>query len=70
MENIDTVAVFASRYTHNRNTGGAYIVIRSLKNLWSTLAVDTRSQIVAESHEANENNEEWMQFRKWAKNYK
>lgn len=60
----ETVYVFASRYTHNRDTGGAFVVINALKDVWGHLSIRTKDQIIKESKESSSN--DWDDFIKWA----
>jgi hypothetical protein len=58
--------VFASRYTHTRNTGGTLAVVRALEQFWHVLDDKTRDQILRESHEAEYNLDDWQRLRDFA----
>lgn len=63
---IQTALVFACRYSHNRQTGGAYAVVRAVKLCWDQLSDQTREQILEESFEATCNKDDWLELRKFA----
>ena len=63
---IQTVFVLAARYSHNRETGAAFIVVRSLKKHWNQFNELTRDQIIKESHEATTNQDDWEELRNFA----
>lgn len=64
-----TALVFAARYTHPRNTGGTWAVVRALEQCWHVLDHHTRDQILRESKEAEYNREDWNHLRKFADDY-
>ena len=50
----NTALVFAARYTHSRNTGGTFAIVRCLVMNWERIDMHTQSQILREaSKEAN-----------------
>lgn len=63
---MQTALVFAARYSHDRNTGAATMVIRALRESWSRLEQHNRVQILRETREAVYNTHEWQEFRAWA----
>ena len=64
---IESCLVFAARYSHNRKTGAASLVVDAIKSEWDGLALYTREQIIRESHEATTNLETWESLRVFAK---
>jgi hypothetical protein len=64
--NIESCLVFAARYSHNRNTGAASLVVNAIKDEWDGLEPYTKVQIIKESHEATTNLDTWESFRKFA----
>lgn len=64
-----SVLVFAARYTHRRNTGGALAVVRSLEQCWHLLDDHTREQILRESQEAECNADDWQRLMVFAVKY-
>jgi len=65
---IESCLVFAARYSHNRKTGAASLVVDAIKSEWDGLALYTREQIIRESHEATTNLETWESLRVFASN--
>jgi len=64
--NIQSCLVFAARYSHCRATGAALMTISAIKAAWPDLSVNTKEQLVKESHEASHNLDDWAEFRKFA----
>jgi hypothetical protein len=55
-----TSLVFAARYAHTRNTGGAYQVVNSILHHWDDFSDYTKKQMIGEaSREATCNMEDW-----------
>lgn len=58
-----TALVFASRYTHSRNTGGTYAIVRCLISNWGRIAPSTQNQILSEAYnEAQYNRDDWQKL--------
>lgn len=56
-----TCLVFAARYTHSRDTGGASVVISVIMNKWPLLSTSIREQVQREAkNEATANRKEWQ----------
>jgi hypothetical protein len=66
---IQSALVFAARYTHDRNTTGAFMVVLALKKCWHLLSDQTREQILRESHESIYNWADWEELRKFDKGF-
>jgi leucyl aminopeptidase (aminopeptidase T) len=66
---LQTVLVFAARYAHSRNTGGTWVVVRTLKQHWGQLSDYIQEQILSESHEATTNLDDWQRLRDFVENY-
>lgn len=64
---LGTLALFAARYAHNRDTGAAFSAVSAIKSIWPRLDEGTREQIISESYEAAYCREDWAEMRKWAK---
>jgi hypothetical protein len=60
---VQTALLFAARYAHHRQTGGAYSVCRALDEVWGHLSERIKEQIISESHEATFNLTDWRSFR-------
>lgn len=60
---LQTALVFAARYTHNRATAGAHVIIETIQHEWPRLSQRTRDQLARESNEATENKGDWREFR-------
>lgn len=58
--------LFAARYAHHRNTGGASMVVTALKQCWHKIDDQTKDQIIRESHEATANLDDWQSLRDFA----
>lgn len=67
-EHISSLALFAARYVHNRDTGGTGTAITAIKCLWGSLSEYVKFKIVKESYEATTNLDEWESFREWVRN--
>jgi hypothetical protein len=68
--NLQTVLVFAARYSHNRKTAAASIVCDEIRKHWPHLDEHTRTQILRESEEAGENRQTWQDLRMFAEQFK
>jgi len=60
---LNTLAVFAARYAHNRPTAAAFAMLVSLRNYNDELSDDVKKQIVQESYEATCNHDDWEKIR-------
>lgn len=66
MEYLDeTMWVFAARYAHSRDTGGALAVVTSIKNNWSKFSQGTKEKLIKESNEAKYNLDIWKGLREY-----
>jgi hypothetical protein len=68
--NLQTVLVFAARYSHHRKTAAASIVCDEIRKHWANLDEHTRTQILRESEEAGENRQTWQDLRTFAEQFK
>lgn len=60
---MQTCLVFAARYAHHRNTGGALAICTAIRDQWTSLDKHTQDQILRESHEATANLDDWQKLR-------
>jgi len=67
---METALIFAARYTHPRTTGGTLSVVNALKKCWPAISTYGREQILGESHEASSNQDDWLELRNFAEEYK
>lgn len=67
-DHIQTSLVFAARYTHDRRTGGALVVVRALQSCWAQLSKNTQHQIITESTGATCNQDDWAVLQSFAAN--
>lgn len=59
----NTAMTFAARYTHSRNTGGTFAIVRCLIANWHRLNLWTQSQILSEAYnEAQYNRDDWQKL--------
>ena len=59
----DTALVFAARYTHNRNTGGTYAIVRCLISNWGRITPSTQEMILREAYQdATTNRDDWQKL--------
>ena len=59
----NTAIVFAARYTHNRNTGGTYAIVRCLIANWDRISGGAQDQILREAYnEARYNRDDWQKL--------
>jgi hypothetical protein len=61
---LGTILIFAARYAHNRPTGAALAVCRSIENEWKNLSASDQMQLIRESHEATCNDDDWQIIRR------
>jgi hypothetical protein len=66
---MGNMLVFAARYTHDRQTAGAHMVVTTAIRQWSQLPTRVRKQLVSESHEATYNRDDWKRLRDHAEAY-
>lgn len=59
----ETMIVFAARYAHKRNTGGALMVVTRALNVWDKLTENTKRKLYDESREAQYCKEDWQKLR-------
>jgi len=64
---IESCLIFAARYSLNRHTGAASLVVDAAKEMWDDLELYTREQLIRESREATTNLETWESLRVFAK---
>jgi len=64
---IESCLIFAARYSLNRHTGAASLVVDAAKEMWDDLELYTRDQLIRESREATTNLERWESLRVFAK---
>lgn len=58
-----TALVFAARYTHNRKTGGTYVIVGCLIVNWDRINENTQVQILREAYnEAKYNRDDWQKL--------
>jgi hypothetical protein len=55
----ETMLIFAARYAHGRNTGGAFMVVRYILSVWDDLSNSARAVLYKESFEATFCKEDW-----------
>lgn len=61
-ENIQGCLVYAARYAHNRHTGAALQIIKTIKSCWHQLSARTQKDLIEESYEATTNLDDWRAF--------
>jgi len=67
---IESCLIFAARYSLNRHTGAASLVVDAAKEMWDDLELYTREQLIRESREATTNIGSWESLRVFANNKK
>ena len=60
---VGTLLVFAARYAHDRQTGGALAVVTAARKNWHLLTDDQKRQLQRESEAATANCEDWQALR-------
>jgi len=63
MKGIDTIAVFAARYAHHRNTAASFAFLQNIRAVKDQLSDNCKKQLVQESHEADYNLDDWASLR-------
>lgn len=63
---IESCLIFAARYSMNRHTGAASLVVDTAKDLWDKLELYTKEQLIKESREATTNLDTWESLRVFA----
>jgi hypothetical protein len=59
----NTALAFAARYTHNRNTGGTFAIVRCLIANWDRITPSTQKMILREAYnEAQYNRDDWQKL--------
>ena len=65
-KHLQDCLVYAARYSHNRPTGAANVVVATLMDLWDGLDEQTQTQIIRESLHATESPDDWERLREFA----
>jgi hypothetical protein len=60
---MQTALIFAARYAHSRETGGAFAVVLAIEECWHQLTQQTKDQLIRESREATCNHDDWQRLR-------
>ncbi|MCP5006638.1 MAG: hypothetical protein GY941_22255 [Planctomycetes bacterium] len=66
MSQLDTMMIFAARYSHTRQTGATYAVVRALQGgLWQEMTEEGRKQLLEETCESQYMQHDWVRFKEW-----